>query len=236
LTSTYPSPDFEGRRRPELAVDAGPPPRSSVRPRGASTGPPRHRLGDAQGLSEPAKPGCCGLEARPLGAWSFGMGSGLVVAWAPYDTPEDLDHMPPRCPPPCPRCSARSPRRRPRGARRGADRRRRHRARRRAHRRAGNRTREFSDPTAHAEMLAIREGLRPARFGAPHRLRPLRDARALSDVRDRHLVFPHPPALLRAPDPKAAGLSTARASQSGDLPPHAGDLHWHRQQARFRAA
>ena len=35
--------------------------------------------------------------------------------------------------------------------------------------RAGNRTRELADPTAHAEMLAIRAGLRRARLGAARR-------------------------------------------------------------------
>ena len=62
--------------------------------------------------------------------------------------------------------------------------------------RAGNRTRELDDPTAHAEMLAIRAGLRGAAVGAARRRRPLRYARALPDVRGRHLVCPHAPALL----------------------------------------
>ncbi len=41
---------------------------------------------------------------------------------------------------------------------------------------AGNRTRELNDPTAHAEMIVIRERRRQDRIRAARRLRSLRDA------------------------------------------------------------
>ena len=42
--------------------------------------------------------------------------------------------------------------------------------------RAGNRTMTDADPTAHAEMVAIRAAARHARVRAAHRVRPLCDA------------------------------------------------------------
>ena len=51
---------------------------------------------------------------------------------------------------------------------------------------AGNRTREDADPTAHAEMLAIREAARAIGSAAVSlRLRSLRDPGAVRDVRRR---------------------------------------------------
>ena len=63
--------------------------------------------------------------------------------------------------------------------------------------RAGNRTLADKDPTAHAELLAIRAGGGRARLGAAHRLRSLCDAGALRHVRGGDVVCPHPPALFR---------------------------------------
>ena len=71
---------------------------------------------------------------------------------------------------------------------------------------AGNRTEETRDPTAHAEMLAIRAAAAQARRAAPGRLRSLCHAGALPDVRPGDLLRPHPPALLGAADPKGGGV------------------------------
>ena len=88
--------------------------------------------------------------------------------------------------------------------------------------RAGNRTRELADPTAHAEMLAIRQAC--ARAGSER----LDGADlyvtlgALPDVRGGDLVRPHPPALLRRRRPQGRRRG-ARAPhlQPADLPPRA---------------
>ena len=50
---------------------------------------------------------------------------------------------------------------------------------------AGNRTLTDRDPTAHAELLAIRQAAGAARQRAAGRLRPLRHAGAVHDVRRR---------------------------------------------------
>ena len=62
---------------------------------------------------------------------------------------------------------------------------------------AGNRTLELKDPTAHAELLAIREAC--AKIGSERldRLRSLCDARALRHVRRRDFLRAHPSALFR---------------------------------------
>ena len=58
-------------------------------------------------------------------------------------------------------------------------------------------------------------GLRGAAVGAADRRRSLRHAGALPDVRDRHLVCAHPPALLRRrATPRAAASSTDPASSA----------------------
>ena len=47
---------------------------------------------------------------------------------------------------------------------------------------------------------------------AAGRLRSLRDAGAVPDVRHGHLLRPHPPGLFGASDPKGGGVTTGRAS------------------------
>ena len=61
----------------------------------------------------------------------------------------------------------------------------------------GNRTLADRDPTAHAEMLAIRAAAATARLRAADRLRPPCHARALRHVRGGDVVCAHPQALLR---------------------------------------
>ncbi len=63
--------------------------------------------------------------------------------------------------------------------------------------RAGNRTVMDHDPTAHAEIVAIRVASEALELGAADRLRPLRHARALYDVRRRGRVRADTPPLLR---------------------------------------
>ena len=63
--------------------------------------------------------------------------------------------------------------------------------------RAGNRTEELADPTAHAELLALRAAAAAARRAAPARLRPGGDAGALPDVRRRDRPVPGAPAGVR---------------------------------------
>ena len=85
---------------------------------------------------------------------------------------------------------------------------------------AHNRTLADRDPTAHCEMLAIRARGRRARLGAAHRLRSLRDARALRDVRGGDLVRAHPAALLRRRRPQGRRGRERRALlRVADLPP-----------------
>ena len=63
--------------------------------------------------------------------------------------------------------------------------------------RAGNRTRELSDPTAHAEMLVIREAGQTLSAERLLECRPLCDAGTLRHVRRRHLLRQAAPALFR---------------------------------------
>ena len=62
---------------------------------------------------------------------------------------------------------------------------------------AGNRTLTDRDPTAHAEILAIRQAAEADRHRAAGRLRPLCHAGAVHDVRRRDLVGADPAAVLR---------------------------------------
>ena len=62
---------------------------------------------------------------------------------------------------------------------------------------AGNRTLTDRDPTAHAEILAIRQAAEADRHRAAGRLRSLCHAGAVHDVRRRDLVRADPAALLR---------------------------------------
>ncbi len=66
----------------------------------------------------------------------------------------------------------------------------------------GNRMRELRDPTAHAEMLAIRAACAALGCRAAGGLRSLRHARTLPDVRRRHLGRTPPPALFRRLGPE----------------------------------
>ena len=72
--------------------------------------------------------------------------------------------------------------------------------------RAGNRTIELDDPTAHAEMLAIRAAAAAVGSQRLDRRRPLRHARALRDVRGGDLVRAHPAALFRRADAKGGAV------------------------------
>ena len=63
--------------------------------------------------------------------------------------------------------------------------------------RAGNRTVADHDPTAHAEIVAIREASDGTGLGAADRLRPLCHARAMHDVRRRSRIRSDSPPLLR---------------------------------------
>ncbi len=95
---------------------------------------------------------------------------------------------------------------------------------------AGNRTLADRDPTAHAEMLAIRQARRGARQRAASRLRPLRHARALHHVRGGDLVRAHPAALLRRGRSKGGAVeSGVRYFSVADLPAPARSLWRHRR-------
>ena len=67
---------------------------------------------------------------------------------------------------------------------------------------AGNRTLTDRDPTAHAEILALRQAADSHRHRAAGRLRSLCHAGALHDVRRRDLVRADPAALLRRGRPQ----------------------------------
>ena len=142
--------------------------------------------------------------SRPVaGAFDgHGFSAWVRFGWASYDTARRLSHMA--------RALAQAEAAGARGEvpigavvvgpRRGAARRRRQPN---ARTRRPNRARRASGDS---------RGVRGARLGAAHRLRPLRDAGAVRHVRRRHLVCPHPPALLTAPPiPRAAASSMGRA-------------------------
>ena len=83
---------------------------------------------------------------------------------------------------------------------------------------AGNERELRADPTAHAEVLALREAAQGARRLARSRLGPLRDARAVRDVRGGDRARPRPARRLSAPPtrrpaPRAA-CSTSSASRA----------------------
>ena len=79
---------------------------------------------------------------------------------------------------------------------------------------AGHNERELrQDPSAHAEMLAIREAAARARLLAAARHDALRDARAVRDVRGRDRARPHPARRLRHRRPEG-GRRRARSSTS----------------------
>ena len=67
--------------------------------------------------------------------------------------------------------------------------------------RGGNAPIHLADPTAHAEMIAIREAAANAGSYRPHRGDPLRDARAVRDVRGSDGGGPDPAAGFRRPRP-----------------------------------
>ena len=90
------------------------------------------------------------------------------------------------------------------------------------------------DPTAHAEILAIREAAARARLRAARRLRPLCHARALRDVRRRDRVRPHPQALLRRRrSQRRRGGQWREIFCLADLPSSAGGL-WRAWRKRKR--
>ena len=90
---------------------------------------------------------------------------------------------------------------------------------------AGNRTRELNDPTAHAEMIVIREAAAKDWIRTAGRLRSLCDARALRDVRRRDLLRPPAPALLRRSRPQGRRCRQRPALLSpAHLPPRARGL------------
>ena len=102
--------------------------------------------------------------------------------------------------------------------------------------RAGNRTRELADPSAHAEMLAIREACR--RSGSErltgHDLYVTLEPCPMCAAAD--LVRAHPPALLRRLRPEGRRRRARRPRlHAADLPPRARDLLRHRRGARPRA-
>ena len=101
---------------------------------------------------------------------------------------------------------------------------------------AGNRTRELNDPTAHAEMLAIRAAcaaLQSERLAGADLYVTLEPcpmcAAAISFARIRRLYF-------GAADPKGGGVEHGAAHlHPGDLPPRARGLRRDRGDARGRA-
>ena len=99
--------------------------------------------------------------------------------------------------------------------------------------RAGNRTLADKDPTAHAELLAVRQAAATLELGAPCRLRSLCDAGALHDVRRGSVVRPYPPALFRRERSEGRGGGAWRAVFFvADLPPPARGL-WRHQRKRM---
>ena len=102
---------------------------------------------------------------------------------------------------------------------------------------AGNRTRELNDPTAHAEMLAIRDAaaaLSAERLGSADLYVTLEPctmcAAAISFARIRRLYF-------GAADEKGgAVVSGVRFFAVADLPPCSGNLPGHRRNAVRRTA
>ena len=77
--------------------------------------------------------------------------------------------------------------------------------------RAGNRTVADKDPTAHAELLAIRQAAAALGTRAACRLRSLCDAGALRHVRGGDVVCPHPAALFRRRRSEGRGGGKRRA-------------------------
>ncbi len=73
---------------------------------------------------------------------------------------------------------------------------------------AGNERELRREPTAHAEILAIRAAAEPLARLAPAGHDPLRHPRALRDVRRGDRPRPHPAGRLRRPDPKAGAAGT----------------------------
>ena len=93
---------------------------------------------------------------------------------------------------------------------------------------AGNRTRGDSDPTAHAEMVVLRQAAADARRAPADRLRSLRDARTLRDVRRRDQPRAAAPALLRRARPEGRrGRAWPALLLASDLPARAGGLRRH---------
>ena len=64
------------------------------------------------------------------------------------------------------------------------------------------------DPTAHAEVIALRDGRASARQLARARRRALRDARAVRDVRRRDRALAVPRVVYGASDPKAGAAGS----------------------------
>ena len=84
---------------------------------------------------------------------------------------------------------------------------------------AGHNERELrADPTAHAEMIALREAARAARQLARARLRDVRHARAVRDVRRRDRAGPSAPARVRG-HRSQGGRRRKRARRARRAPP-----------------
>ena len=83
---------------------------------------------------------------------------------------------------------------------------------------SGNRVERDRDPTAHAEMLVLRAGA--ARLGrqAARRLRSVRDARAVPDVRRGDRPRAHPPAVFRRLRPERRRRRARRRASSTSRP------------------
>src|SRR5262249_50281819 len=99
--------------------------------------------------------------------------------------------------------------------------------------RALNRTLAERDPTAPAEPPAIRPpGAAAAGPGPPHGPRSLRPPRPRRHVSPRHVVRPHPPALLRRRRPQGwRGGERGSLLRLPDLPSPAGSL-WRNERSR----
>ena len=218
--------DLEGWRVEDLAVDADaalPDPALGLAARAQPC--PRHRLGDAQRLTlGGVGRGGSDLRARALARAVVWHGISDLGIWfsrgRPLMTPhEELDHMPPQTSvqvSPMERALAEAQAAGARGevpigavvtASDGT-----------IIAAAGNRTRELSDPTAHAEMLVIRAACASLGSRAACRLRPLRHARALPHVRGRDLLCSHPPPLLRRTRPQGRRGGARRARLQPDRP------------------